>query len=346
MKKIVRQVAGIDVAQKELVVTLGRMYDDWTVELHAHKVFPNTQKGFLTLVTWVNIHEDESAAVRYVMEATGVYHESLAYFLDSKGHEVSIVLPNKISNYFRTLEVKTITDKTASQAIARFGLERRLDKWKRPKEAFKQLRQLTRERDQLVQSRTVAKNQLHAEKAEAQPNSGSMGRLKRQIALFNKLELEVMVAIKKISGKTGELKPTIDLICTIPGVGLLTACTVLAETNGFELIRNKKQLTSYAGLDVKEKQSGTSVRGKSRISKRGNRYLRKAMHMPALAAIRHDERFKAVFARLISKHGIKMKAVVAVQRKLLEMIYTLFKSEKKYDKAFFQNQLQPVVAKN
>ena len=346
MKKIVRQVAGIDVAQKELVVTLGRMYDDWAVELYAHKVFANTPKGLLTLVSWVNVHKDDSAAVRYVMEATGVYHESLAYFLDNKGHEVSVILPTKISNYFRTLEVKTITDKTASQAIARFGLERRLDKWKRPKEVFKQLRQLTRERDQLVQSRTVTKNQLHAQKAEAEPNPGSIGRLNRQIALFNKLELEVMAAIKKISGKTGELKPTIDLICTIPGVGLLTACTVLAETNGFELIRNKKQLTSYAGLDVKEKQSGTSVRGKATISKRGNRYLRKAMHMPALAAIRHDQRFKAVFARLISKHGIKMKAVVAVQRKLLEMIYTLFKSEKAYDKAFLQNQLQPVDAKN
>ncbi len=104
----------------------------------------------------------------------------------------------------------------------------------------------------------------------------------------------------------------------------LTAATVLAETNGFELIRNKRQLTSYAGLDVKEKQSGTSVKGKPRISKKGNKYLRKAMHLPALAAIRNDERFKAIFVRLVSKHGIKMKAAVAVQRKLLEMIFILF----------------------
>ena len=64
-------------------------------------------------MSWVKKLTDEAIAVRYVMEATGVYHESLAYFLDEKGYEVSIVLPNKISNYFRTLEVKTITDKTA-----------------------------------------------------------------------------------------------------------------------------------------------------------------------------------------------------------------------------------------
>ena len=126
----------------------------------------------------------------------------------------------------------------------------------------------------------------------------------------------------------------------MPGVGLLTAATVLGETNGFELIRNKRQLASYAGLDVKEKQSGTSVKGKPRISKKGNKHLRKAMHMPALAAIRHDERFKAIFARLVAKHGIKMKAAVAVQRKLLEMIYTIYKTNTPYDKNYFRNRDQ------
>jgi transposase len=116
----------------------------------------------------------------------------------------------------------------------------------------------------------------------------------------------------------------------------LTAATVLAETNGFDLIRNKRQLTSYAGLDVKEKQSGTSIKGKPRISKRGNRHLRKSMHMPSLAAIRHEPKFKAVFARLVAKHGIKMKATVAVQRRLLEMIYTIHKSNTPYKKDYLQ----------
>jgi transposase len=133
----------------------------------------------------------------------------------------------------------------------------------------------------------------------------------------------------------------------LPGVGLLTAAIVLAETNGFELIRNKKQLTSYAGLDVREKQSGTSVKGKPRISKKGNKHLRKAMHLPALAAIRCDERYKAIFTRLISKHGIKMKATVAVQRKLLELIYTLFKSTQRYDKDYltkYDNTQTKIIA--
>jgi transposase len=336
MKKIVKQVVGIDVAQEELVVCLGKMYDDWSPQLYASKAFANTQKGFVALVEWVNKLTEPAVPVRYVMEATGVYHESLAYYLDENEKEVSVVLPSKISNYARTLEIKTVTDKTASEAIARFGLERRLDRWSRPKGIFKKLRQLTRERDQLIAERTVLKNQLHAEQAEAEPSKKSVQRMKKRLVLLDDQEKEIRVELKELIKTDREMQQLIVIICTLPGVGLLTAIIVLAETNGFDLIRNKRQLTSYAGLDVKEKQSGTSVKGKPRISKKGNRYLRKAMYLPALAAIRCDERFKAVFARLVSKHGIKMKAAVAVQRKLLEMIFIIYKTNKPYDKEYLK----------
>jgi transposase len=336
MKKIVKQVVGIDVAQKELVVCLGKMHDDQKPELYAFKSFANTAKGIKTFVEWVNKLTDVALPVRYVMEATGVYHETLAYFLDEHNFEVTVVLPNKISNYVRTLEIKTVTDKTASEAIARFGLERHLDQWHRPKKVFKTLRQLTRERDQVVHIRSMIKNQLHAELAGAEPNKGSTDRIKKQILFFDKQEKEIKKELFEVVKMDEKLKASVELICTIPGIGMLTAVTVLAETNDFELIRNKRQLTSYAGLDVKEKQSGTSVKGKPRISKKGNRYLRKAMHLPALSAIKSDVRFKAVFARLVGKHGIKMKAVVAVQRKLLEMIYIIYKAQKPYDKKYLQ----------
>ena len=274
------------------------------------------------------------------MEATGVYHEPLAYFLDDKGFLVSIVLPSKISNYFKTLDVKTITDKTASEAITRFGLERKLDTWKRPKAIFKKLRQLTRERDQVLEERTLSKNQLHAEQAEAEPNKSSVARIKKRIEFLNKQEKEIRDEMGQLIENDEDVKNIIIIICSLPGVGLLTAATVLAETNGFDLVRNKRQLTSYAGLDVKEKQSGTSVKGKPRISKKGNKHLRKAMHLPALSAIRHDELFKALFERLVAKNGIKMKGIVAVQRKLLEMIYTLYKNKQEYDRDYIAKKLE------
>jgi transposase len=344
MKKIVKQVVGIDVAQEELVVCLGRMHDDWHAELYARKSFENNKKGFPALVSWVKKLSVAACPVRYVMEATGVYHESLAYFLDASQQEVTIVLPNKISNYFRTLEVKTITDKTAADAIAMFGLEKKLDLWKKPKPIFKRIRQLTREREQLIQSRTIAKNQLHAEQAEAEPGKSTLERLKKQIAFFEKQEREINQELRALINTDEQVTSSIKLITSLSGIGYLTAATVLAETNGFELVKNKRQVSSYAGFDVKEKQSGTSVKGKPRISKKGNKYLRKAMHMPALSAIRLDERFKAIYARLVAKHGIKMKAAVAVQRKLLEMIYTIHKTGVPYDKNYLKKNGKEAVA--
>jgi transposase len=334
MKKIVKQIAAIDVAQEELVVCLGRMYDDWSPQLYANKSFANTKIGMEVLEQWVKKQNDPTVEVRFVMEATGVYHEALAYFLDERGYELSIVLPNKISNYMRTLDIKTITDKTASQAIAMFGLERKLDNWKRPKEIYRKLRQLSRERDQIVGERTVIKNQLHAEKTEVHPGKSSIRRMNSRLAMLDRQEKEIRAELSSLIATDQEVQKIILIICSLPGVALLTAATVLGETNGFDLIRNRRQLASYAGFDVIEKQSGTSVRSKGRISKKGNRYLRKAMHMPALTAIRSNERFKAIFARLVSKHGIKMKAAVAIQRKLLEMTYILCKTNKRFDKNY------------
>jgi len=140
MRRILRQSVGIDVAQRELVVQIGRLYEDLSTELYANRCFSNTGKGFVSLVQWVLKLAEPTVSIRYVMEATGVYHESLACYLVDHGYAVSIILPNKISNYFRTLSVKTITDKSASEAIALFGLERNLEDWKRPKPVFKYLR--------------------------------------------------------------------------------------------------------------------------------------------------------------------------------------------------------------
>ena len=119
-----KQVAGVDVAKNELVVSLGRMNPDTSIEVFANKCFANTNKGFSDLMTWVAKMMSKETRVIFVMEATGIYHEAFAYYLFDKGQQVSIVLPNKICSYARTLDIKTITDKSASQAITRFGLER------------------------------------------------------------------------------------------------------------------------------------------------------------------------------------------------------------------------------
>lgn len=339
MKKVLKQIVGIDVAQDELVCSYGRVDENFTIEILSRHTCSNNKVGFKKLTEWLESIVNKGLQLRFVMEATGVYHQNIAYYLHDNKHHVSIVLPNKISNYKRTLDCKTITDKTMADAIAQFGLERNLDDWQPPKGIYRRLQQLTRERSQLVAEKVVIKNQLHAETAEAKPNKSSIVRCNKRYALIQKQINEIEKEVEPLIETDAEIKKLVVLICTIIGVGKLTTAIVLGETNGFELIRNKAQLTSYAGLDVKEKQSGTSIKGKASISKKGNKHLRKAMHLPALSAIRYDERFKDLFARLIAKHGIKMKAVVAVQRKLLEMMYTIYKTGKAYDKNYLQKEI-------
>jgi transposase len=223
-------------------------------------------------------------------------------------------------------------------------LERKLEAWKRPKEIYKKLRQLTRERDQIVEERTMVKNQLHAEQTEAFPGKNTLTRSKARIKMLDKQEKEIKEEIEVLINTDAEVKQQVKLITSLSGVGSLTAVIVLAETNGFDLIRNKRQLASYAGFDIREKQSGTSVKGKARISKKGNKHLRKAMHFPALTAIRHDERFKDIFSRIVARNGIRMKAAVAVQRKLLEMTYTIFRTQQPYDKNYLKKELMVAEA--
>lgn len=342
-KKLLKQVVGIDVAHKELVVSLGNMDQEASTHIYAYKTFVNNEKGFAAMMLWVKKHTDNDSPLRYVMEATGVYHEALAYFLSDRNYAVSIIMPNKVTNFFRTLEIKTVTDKSMSEAIALFGLEKKVDDWVQPKRVFRELRQVTRERDQLIAERTILKNQLHAEQIEAYPSEQTISRIRIRIKMINGQLKETLSETTAAITNDQEINRSVKLLTSIPGIGLLTAAVIMAETNGFELIRSKKQLTSYAGLDVKEKESGTSVKGKPRISKRGNRHLRKAMYMPALSAIRHSERYKAIFVRIVSRNGIKMKGAVAVQRKLLEMTYTVYKTQTPYLEDYLQTENQPLL---
>jgi len=188
------------VAQKELVVSLGNMDQEAATSIYAYKAFPNTKKGFSSMAQWVVRQTNSISPLKYVMEATGVYHEALAYFLSESGYSVSIVMPNKVTNFFKTLEVKTITDKSMSEAIALFGLSKQLDDWAPPQVAFRELRQLTREREQLIAERTMLKNQLHAEQTEAYPGKNIISRMKERIKMIDgqlkKRFSEITAAIK------------------------------------------------------------------------------------------------------------------------------------------------------
>ena len=114
------------------------------------------------------------------------------------------------------------------------------------------------------------------------------------------------------------------------GLGILTVATVIAETNGFILFRNQRQLVSYAGYDVIENTSGNHI-GKTKISKKGNSHIRRVLHMPAFSVVKYEPHYKGLYEGVFDRTRIKMKGYVAVQKKLLVLIYTLCKKNEEYD---------------
>jgi len=337
-EKIIRQSVGIDCGKSELVAACGVMAEGFEERIVSTSAFKNNEAGYKKLRQWAEKLTDKDVAPVYVIEATGVYHEKVSQYLHRAGCKLCVMLPNKVKAFSQTLTVKTVNDKTSAQAIAYLGLEKKLDGWQPPHPVYRELKQITREREQLIEERTLCKNQLHAEESGAWPHAGSIRRIRQRIKLLDRQMKEIETEVAAIVSEHEWLKKKLEYVCSIKGIALISAVVLAAETNGFNLIRNKKQLVSYAGLDVVEKESGTSVKRKTKISRKGNKYLRKAMFFPSLVAIRHNEQMKSVFRQLVGRHGIRMKAAVAVQKKMLELAYVLWKKEEKYDEQYLKNK--------
>jgi transposase len=328
-KEFIKQNVGIDIAKDDFKVNFSVLKQDLSIVVKGSKTLANNVKGFEDLLLWLQGKLMAGIEVHCTMEATGVYYESLAYFLQEKGYSLHVVLPNQAKKYGQSLGIESKTDKIDAKMLAQMGLERTLKKWEPFSPHFQVLKQLSRERDTLVQDRTNVSNQLHAYKHQGKPLQETIQRSEEHITFLNAQIKAIEHQIESIVDNDKPLKERLDYVLSIKGVGLITAVCIVSETNGFAAINSIKQLTSYAGLDIKLRESGT-WKGKTRISKKGNSHIRKVLHFPTLTKIKHDEETNKKYQLLKEKKGIAMVAVVAQQRKLLGLIYTLWKKQEMF----------------
>lgn len=323
---------GMDVASKKIDVCLSVIDQLQKVKVVSSKSFLNTLNGFKDMEQWIDRNHKEKDVDLYIcMEATGVYHENCALYFHEKGFKTSIILPNKAKHYLISLGLKSKNDTIDARGLSKMGAEQCLDLWEPMGRYFYQLRQYTRQYQNLQEQKTVFKNQLHALRKAMYENKKIIRQQQATIKLFDRQLAELTKLIDLHINSDDTVKERFDNVIKIKGVGTLTLATVLAETNGFELFTNYKQLVSYAGFDVVERESGKST-GKTRISKKGNGHLRRAMFMPAFTAVRYGEKpLEGLYRRTFDKHGIKMKSYVAVQKKLLVLIYHIWKKNEAYD---------------
>lgn len=334
---------GIDVSKKEFHACLSVIDANQQVKVKASRKFVNQQQGFCDLKDWIRKHRKETQIpLAITMEATGVYFEEGALFLYKAGYNISVVLPNKAKQYLKAVGLKTKNDKIDASGLARMGAEQCLEKWEPMEDFFFTLRALTRHHQSLQELKTNVNNQLHADEHSIYSNKAVMKQLKKLIATIDKQLEETEEGINKHLYSKPELTERVKHLTSIKGVGILTVATILAETNGFTLFKSIAQVVSYAGYDIIENESGTRI-GKTRISKKGNSRIRRALHLPAFNVVRWDVGgFKPFFKRILARHYQKMKAYVAVQRKLLILIYTLWKKNEEYkhnlSKETFRNE--------
>jgi transposase len=245
-----------------------------------------------------------------------------------------VVLPNRAKKYFQFLGIKSKNDKIDANGLARMGAQQDLRPWEPFSPEFYNLRSLTRQHEGLSSLRTELISKIKNQKYMMIENETVTGQLTSMLQMTNNQIKETQKAINVLIENDADLKNRIDKITKIKGLGLLSVVTVIAETNGFILFENQRQLVKYSGYDIVENQSGKHV-GKTKISKKGNAHIRRILHMPALNAVRWNEpAFKNLYDRVYGRTKIKMKGYVAVQRKLLVMIYTLWKKNTEYQPNF------------
>lgn len=332
--QVLKQSVGVDISMDKYDVRFGvlTLSEDgrFLQELLKASSFKNTPEGHKKMLEWAMKQRlNEEIPISFIMEATGTYYESLAYFLAESKQKVAVIVPTKTKNFAKTLENKSKTDPLDSNMLATYGLEKDPECWRVPSEVMKSLKILTREYHTIKEMRTQIKNRLHALEHSHEPLEYITKLLKQQISFFD-IQLKALEKkIRKLIEKDKDLNDRINKIDKIEGVGPMTIVSILAETDCFSLVFSMKQLASYAGLDVVHNESGLK-KGKTSISKKGNRHLRNAVYMPALAAIRFNPAFKAMYMRLMEKGKPHKVVHVAVARKLLLLIYTIWKKNTEY----------------
>jgi transposase len=314
---------GIDVSRETLAVAVIELDQPFV-----QREFANTIGGHKALLVWLG---KRKALTRVSLEATGIYSLDLALALDAaEGIEVAVLNPKLVNRFAQTLQ-RSKTDAADAQVLAEYSMRMPFKPWQRPSLMALALRAVTRQIESLTVQHTREQNRLHAcEGSEATPRCvphdlrQSLAGLKRRI---EKLRREAI----KLVQSDDEMRLRFGLLVGMPGIGEISALHLLGELATLAPEMSVRQWVAHSGLDPAHRESGSSVHKPARISRAGNRHLRRALYMPALAAVRWDPHLKAFYESLLARHKRKMQALVAVARKLLHAIYGIFKSKMPYD---------------
>jgi transposase len=326
---------GIDVSAATLAVAV--IEQDQPLQ---QREFANRSSGHKALIGWLG---KRKARVRVSLEATGIYSLDLALALDATPHVELAVLNPKLVNRFQQTLARSKTDAADAVVLAHYSQRMPFTSWQRPGLNGLQLRALARHISALVSQQSREQNRLHALEYSSTAPRAVIDDLGRSLASVARRIVKMRAAAMEVIRADTQLNERFCLLTSIPGIAAISAIQLLAETVLLAPDLTARQWVAHSGLDPQHCISGTSVHKHTRISRLGNRHLRRALYMPALAAVRWDRHLKAFYEALQTRHKTKLQALIAVARKLLHAIYGIFKTQTPYDgnKLFPQLNLTP-----
>ncbi len=312
-------VVGIDIAKKKFDVALP------LGEKTKSGAFRNTPAGFSMFAKWLTRHGVEH--IHACMEATGTYGEELALYLHDAGHVVSVVNPAKIKGFAQSELSRTKTDKTDAALIARFCRAMKPEAWQPLPPEVKKLQALVRRLEELNGMLTQERNRLATADEVVKPS------IEEVIRHLQDETKNTQQLISDHIDQNPKLRANRDLLQSIPGIGPTTSAMILAEFGDVERFGDARHMASFCGLTPRHRQSGSSVRGKSRLSKTGSSRIRKGLYMPALVAMKHNPVVAALRERLQGYGKCNMVIVGAAMRKLVHIIFGVLKNGRPFDPA-------------
>ena len=316
-------ILGIDISKLDLSVSL-------LIDKHHYQTkIDNSQEGFKKLAEWLRKHK--AIKVHACMEATGTYGRSVADFLFNNNHTVSIVNPLCISAFAKSKLSRHKTDKIDSKIIAEYASIHDLPLYSPKDKALQELQDLYRCLKKLKDQRNQIKNYLESRDHLPYSVCESYDNL---LEKFDQEIKTIELKINHVIINNDNLNQQVNNIETIIGIGKLTAVAIIAESPDLKEFASARDLAAYAGLTPKHKSSGTSVKGKSRISKMGSSRLRQALYFPAITAKNHNPVFIKFAQKLGSKGKPNKVIIAAIMRKLLHIVFGVVKNNTPFDPDF------------
>ncbi|MCW7542079.1 IS110 family transposase [Aquabacterium sp. A7-Y] len=317
MDGVIRFWLGIDVSKAKLDVALLDERGKFK-----QRVFANEPSGFAQMQHWLSERGVAAHQSRVCMEATGPYSEACATALADAGWVVAVVNPARVKGFAQGEMQRNKTDRSDASLLARFCLKHEPEAWQPVPPELRQLRALV---DRLQTIKDMQGQELNRLEAQA-GNPTLTSSIREHIDWLQRCADALQREIDDHIDGHPRLREDAKLIASIPGIGRVTMPKVMAFLGDVRRFKNAKALAAFIGVTPRLRESGSSVRGRSMISRAGHAQMRRALYMPALVASRHNPAVKAFGDRLRAT-GMAPKAVIgACMHKLAILIYGVLRS--------------------